>query len=111
MNRTVNDITLYGYIGKMSEKITTEKSSFHSFSISTKRGKVTDWHNVVVFEGQTETEIEHSQPNVGDYVRIQGQLTYRNREIKDSNGDVVTTVKEASVIAISLIIIDRKEVE
>lgn len=111
MSKTINNVILYGYIGKMSEKITTDKSNFHSFSISTRRGKITDWHNVVVFEGQTEIEVEYSKPNVGDYVRVQGQLTYRNREIKDANGNVITTVKEASIIAFNLAVIDRKKMD
>ncbi len=109
MTKTINNISIYGYIGNISEKITTEKSSFHTMSVSTKRGKATDWHKVIIFDSNDVKVASGFELGVGDFVRIDGQLSYRDRPIKDANGNLVTTVKEASVIASIVFGLEQKQ--
>lgn len=110
MTKTINQIQLRGFIGNISEQITTDKSSFYTMSISTKRGKTTDWHKVIIFDGDDVVHAGNFKPGVGDYVRIEGELSYRNREIKDAGGNVITTVKEVSVIASTIFAMEQKHV-
>lgn len=109
MTKTINQVQLRGFIGNVSEKITTDKSSFYTMSISTKRGKNTDWHKVVIFDGEDIIHAGNFEPSVGDYVRIEGELSYRSREIKDADGKVITSVKEASVIASTIFAMEQKQ--
>ena len=100
MTNTSNYIQINGYLGTAPEKVTTDNSTFTSLSIGTSRGKTTDWHKVIVFRGQgLTTNCDIDSLEKGDLVRIDGILTYRKREIKDSEGNLITTVKEASIIA------------
>ena len=78
-------------------------------SVSTKRGKATDWHKVIIFDSNDVKVASGFELGVGDFVRIDGQLSYRDRPIKDANGNLVTTVKEASVIASIVFGLEQKQ--
>lgn len=99
MTISINQVQLRGYIGNLSEEIKTEKSSFRTLSVSTQRGKKTDWHKIIIFNTEDVKIASSFELGVGDYIRIDGELSYRNRDIKDAEGNVIVTVKEASVIA------------
>lgn len=108
MTNTSNYVQLYGYLGNDPEEVTTEKSNFITFSLGTSKGRSTDWHKVIVFDGQAKKLYDNFKPKKGDQVRVDGTISYRKREIKDAQGNVITTVKEASIIAITLIVVNSK---
>ena len=99
MTISINQVQLRGYIGNLSEQINTEKSSFRTLSLSTQKGKKTAWHKIIIFDSNDVQIASNFELGVGDYIRVDGELSYRNREIKDAEGNVITTVKEASIIA------------
>lgn len=109
MTNSTNQVQLIGYIGNISEQIKTDKSSFHTMSISTKRGKNTDWHKVIIFDNENIVVASNFELGIGDKVRIDGELSYRNRDIKDANSNLITTVKEASVIAQTVFGLEQKK--
>lgn len=109
MFNTINHIRLDGNIGREPKIVETEKSNFVELSVATKRPVlsedidkvkfITEWHKVMIFD---EEAIEFFKPldiTKGSKVRVEGTLSYRNRAIKDADGEVITTVKEAFVVA------------
>ncbi len=109
MTNTLNLVDLCGYLGNDPEEITTEKSNFITFSLGTANGKSTDWHKVIIFDGHARKQYNNFKPKKGDNVRICGTISYSNREIKDAQGNVIITVKEASIIVLSVLLLNRKK--
>ena len=78
------------------------------FSIATEKpiinetGKVKlipEWHNIMIFDKAVLEMAKACALTKGSKVRVDGELSYRKRAIKDTNGDVITTVKDAFIVA------------
>lgn len=109
MLNTVNQIRLEGNLGNNPKLIETDKTTFIELSVATDKPiavkedgtlkTITEWHKVLIFDAEMIEQIEKFGLKKGSKVRVDGALDYRKRQIKDTNGEVVATVKEASVIA------------
>lgn len=109
MLNTINHIRLDGNVGREPKIIETEKSTFVELSVATKRpvaGEdtdkvkfITEWHKVMIFDEEDIQFFKGFDITKGSKVRVEGTLSYRNRPIKDADGEVITTVKEAFVVA------------
>lgn len=109
MLNTVNQVTLHGNLGNDPKLIETDKTRFMELSVATDKPiaanedgtikTITEWHKVLVFDAEVIKKIEGFGLSKGAKVRVDGALDYRKREIKDSQGEVIAKVKEASVIA------------
>jgi single-stranded DNA-binding protein len=108
MVNSQNYVQLYGILGNDPEEIETVKSNFTTFSLGTSARKSTDWHKVIVF-GHEYERYSAFIPKKGDQVRVDGTISYRKREIKDTEGNVIATVKEASIIAIRVLGLVKKK--
>lgn len=79
--KTLNEITLLGYVGKAPEK--NETSEVVRFSVATNRKTksgvdITDWHNIVCF-GKL-GEIAMSYVKKGSLILVKGSVTYGQYE-------------------------------
>ena len=109
MLNTVNQVILHGNLGNDPKLIETDKTTFMELSVATDKpisvnddGKlktITEWHKVLVFNTAVIEKIKGFGLSKGSKVRVDGSLEYRTREIRDSQGEVIAKVKEASVIA------------
>ena len=109
MLNTVNQIRLEGNLGNNPKIIETDKTKFMELSVATDKPigvteagnlkTITEWHKVLIFDTEVIGKVEKFDLGKGSKVRIDGALDYRKRQIKDANGELVATVKEASVIA------------
>ena len=109
MLNTVNQIRLEGNLGNAPKLIETDKTKFMELSVATDKPigvseegnlkTITEWHKVLIFNTAVIEQVEKFGLNKGSKVRVDGALDYRKRQIKDANGELIATVKEASVIA------------
>lgn len=109
MLNTVNQIRLEGNLGNNPKLIETDKTRFMELSVATDKPiavkedgtlkTITEWHKVLIFDAAVLEKVQKFGLKKGSKVRIDSALDYHKRQIKDANGEVVTTVKEASVIA------------
>lgn len=109
MLNTVNQVRLEGNLGNNPKLIETDKTTFMELSFATDKPiaanedgslkTITEWHKVLIFNAEIIEWVEKFGLKKGSKVRVDGALDYRKRQIKDATGEVVATVKEASVIA------------
>lgn len=109
MLNTVNQIRLDGNLGNDPKLIKTDTTTFLELSVATDKPiavndngtlkTITEWHRVLIFDTAVIEKVGKFSLTKGSKVRVDGALDYRKRQIKDANGDVLATVKEASVIA------------
>ncbi|MEM8527991.1 MAG: single-stranded DNA-binding protein [Bacteroidota bacterium] len=99
MTTSYNYARLDGTIDNEPKEITTDKSTFTTFSVLTKIENSTDWHKVLVFDTNNIVYANGAELEKGTKVRVDGYISNRYREIKDDNGKVIAKVKETSIIA------------
>ena len=99
MTNSINYVRLDGTIDNQPKEITTDKSTFTTFSVLTKIENSTDWHKVLVFDTNNIAAFAGTELAKGTKVRVDGYISNRYREIKDDNGKVIAKVKETCIVA------------
>lgn len=111
MSKSMNRITLAGYVGKDPDVRNSGNGMYARFNLATSTGggkdkygndipEKTQWHNIVAFDKVCETI--SAQVRKGSYVIMEGRVEYNSYE-KDG------TIRQATDIILTNLLHPRKE--